>query len=84
MLHRQGIAPLALSPGTVDAAMDGVPTSFTAVSFPQRAGNGIGEAGGKAIAAALEANTSLTSMDLGCKVSPCIVLHLDATWKTFE
>ena len=27
MLHRHGIAPLALLPGTVDAAMDGVPLS---------------------------------------------------------
>jgi hypothetical protein len=47
-------------------------TSFTAVSLPRRADNGIGEAGGKAIAAALMTNTSLTSIDLEGKLTPCV------------
>ena len=48
--------------------------SFTAVFLPRRAGNyRIGEAGGKAIADALKTNTSLTSIDLWSKFSPCIV-----------
>ena len=47
-------------------------TSFTAVSLPRRAGNDIGEAGGIAIAAALKTNTSLTSINLTCKLTPCV------------
>ena len=38
------------------------------VFLPQRAGNGIGEAAGKAIADALNVNKSLTSIDLEGKL----------------